>query len=98
MGQTASGRVRPSATSRNNARSGQLDADARDVLDHARTDLDQALSDRRERAGSRRARHASASGMRGVPDWRSRYKTTVWSGRALQVDFAEKVVSGLASM
>jgi hypothetical protein len=26
----------------------QLDTDARDVLDHARTDLDQALADRRE--------------------------------------------------
>ena len=43
-----------SATVRNNAASGQagrqLDADARDVLDHARSDLDQALSDRRELA------------------------------------------------
>jgi hypothetical protein len=33
-----------------------LDADARDVLDHARTDLDQALADRRELAAGERVR------------------------------------------
>jgi hypothetical protein len=41
--------MRPRATVRNSARSGQLvgkqEADARDVLDHAGADLDQALSD-----------------------------------------------------
>jgi hypothetical protein len=50
--------MRPSATVRNNVPSGQLvgswDADARNVLDHARANLDQALSDRRELAAGER--------------------------------------------
>jgi hypothetical protein len=66
----------------------QVDADARDVLDHARDNLDRALSNRRElRAGeagssegSQRARGAPARtqqyGERAAPDWRSRCGTT----------------------
>jgi hypothetical protein len=41
---------------RNSAPSGQLDANARDMFDHARTDFDQALAERREVAAGERFR------------------------------------------
>ena len=44
----------------------QLDADARDVLDHARADLDQALPDGRELASSAGSRRNQRRLLRGL--------------------------------